>query len=169
MVKHLRSKSKTHDITLVLEPTARQPWIGIFRAAKKAKSNTTGRPISFMQTARYPITRHSPSQVDYWPALQKLRTYLPPAQILVITGPGPFSFTRTAVNIANGLAFGWDIPVYGIDRGPDSLFKKTPIPIILSKLLKDEKTDNSKNAAKNAGDRTFNSVNRALPFYPKKA
>lgn len=72
-------------------------------------------------------------------------------RILVFTGPGSFSATRAAVNIANALAYAWDVPVVGV-HGPASSKQ-------LTELLRE--LDQTKIAPH------FNVKRRALPYYPK--
>jgi len=76
---------------------------------------------------------------------------MPPNRILVLTGPGSFSATRAAVNIANALGYTWHVPVVGV-HGPATL---PELRTLLSDLDRTHVPDG------------FEIEHRALPFYPK--
>ncbi len=127
---------------------------------QKKSSLAARRAMQHKIIAKHLIERLSPSQVDYWPALKRVKKYFPADKILVITGPGSFSFTRTAVNVANTLGFGWDVPVISLDRKPGSRFEKMELSKILQIVLSSAKTITQKK---------FVPTKRALPFYSAPA
>ena len=124
----------------MLDPTSKRPWLGLWSDKNSGK---------FLWRTTLPAT--GPGTFDYWPALLKHRRSLPTKNLLVLTGPGPFSATRAAVNIANALGYAWDIPVIGV-HGPATLVQ---IKGLLSDLSQTKIAPH------------FDLERRALPFWPK--
>ncbi|MFO0702361.1 MAG: hypothetical protein U0514_00545 [Candidatus Andersenbacteria bacterium] len=133
--------------TLVLDPTSARAWVGLWSAPAHRAGNARAR---FLWRTSAPAS--GPGAVNFWPPLLKHRRALPPDRILVLDGPGPFSATRAAVNIANALAYAWNIPVIGV-HGPATAAE-------LAELLRD--LDQTKIAPR------FEIERRALPFWPKR-
>jgi len=127
--------------TLVIDPTSERAWLGQWSRKGRFLWRTT-------------LKSSGPGAFNFWPPLLKQKTTLhrkPPDRILVFTGPGPFSATRAAVNIANALGYAWNVPVVGV-HGPANL---TAVKQLLCEL-----------------DQTFvpprfEIAHRALPYHPK--
>jgi hypothetical protein len=134
LVKSNRINAK--NTTLVLDPSADSPWVGLY---EHSGAGTRGRFV--WRTA---LERGRPGEVSYWPVLLKHKKTLKPGRILVITGPGPFTATRAAVNIANALGFVWDVPVVSTKK----------IPNLVSLLTSLGQTKGG-----------FSTKKRALPYY----
>jgi tRNA A37 threonylcarbamoyladenosine modification protein TsaB len=99
---------KAKNTTLVLDPSADSPWVGLYQHS--------GRGRFIWRTT---LERGRPGEVSYWPALLKHKKARKPERIMVVTGPGPFTATRAAVNIANALGFVWDVPVLSTKKVPN--------------------------------------------------
>jgi hypothetical protein len=123
--------------TLVFDPTNSRPSVSLYEVAPGKKAKKVWQVVAVAA---------GPGRVSYWPILLKKQKSFPSDQILVITGPGPFTATRAAVNIANALAYGWGRGVRGVSL--DELKKKG-----LQKILSE------------SFPATFDLKKRALPFY----
>jgi tRNA A37 threonylcarbamoyladenosine modification protein TsaB len=123
--------------TLVLDPTGRRPIVAFYVSAsgKKVKK-------MWQQT----VSVAGPGHVSYWPILLSKQKSLPPDRILVVTGPGPFTATRAAVNIANAFGYAWGRPVLGVSAAE---VKKRGLASTLKQFM----------------PATFDLKKRALPFY----
>ena len=141
----------------MFDPTARRPWIGLYEHKKLRTGKYAGKYLwkIFVSGVR-------PGHVNFWGALTSKRRSLPARRILVVTGPGPFTGTRAAVNIANGLGYTWNVPVYGVSARVN-LEKPQKIIYASQKILKKLREISTQKP------RGFSMPNRALPYYVKPA
>jgi tRNA A37 threonylcarbamoyladenosine modification protein TsaB len=137
-VSQEKGKVSTQSLsTLVLDPTVRSPIVSFYVSASGKRAKKV-----WQQT----VSVAGPGHVSYWPILLSKQKSLPPDRILVITGPGPFTATRAAVNIANAFGYAWDRPVLGASAAE---VKKRGLANILKQSM----------------PATFDLRKRALPFY----
>lgn len=118
----IAKKNTTTNTTLVFDPTAKRPWVGLYEhkyprqkhvPSKKRKRIEKNSGRFLWKTS---VTGIRPGHVNFWGALTSKGRSLPANRILVVTGPGSFTGTRAAVNIANGLGYSWDVPVISTQK-----------------------------------------------------